>query len=39
MSVDDNTCSPPPVGLSSLARKVMVATSVKQGYLNELSSR
>ena len=28
-----------PVGLSSLAREVMVATSVTQGSSNELSSR
>ena len=28
-----------PVGLSTLAKEVMVATSVKQSYSNELSSR
>ena len=31
ISVDDNICSPNPMGLSSLAKEVISATHVKQG--------
>ena len=36
--VDENVCSPTPVGLNSLTKEIMVTTRVRQGSSNELSS-